>query len=108
VESAILRVTHIYRREDGRWRLVHRHADKTLRSDTSLPQQGSLCRLRSRGPRARPDRPRVLSILSRERQRSTPMNTNKGATTTTTASGELVIHKITSASTRGLRQNPVS
>jgi hypothetical protein len=52
VESAILRVTHIYRREDGRWRLVHRHADKTLRSDTSLPQQGSLCRLRSRGPRA--------------------------------------------------------
>jgi ketosteroid isomerase-like protein len=22
-----LRVTHVYRREDGRWRLVHRHAD---------------------------------------------------------------------------------
>jgi ketosteroid isomerase-like protein len=22
-----LRVTHVYRREDGRWRIVHRHAD---------------------------------------------------------------------------------
>src|SRR5512133_1258074 len=29
VESAIIRVTHIYRREDGDWRLVHRHADNS-------------------------------------------------------------------------------
>jgi ketosteroid isomerase-like protein len=29
VEPANLRVTHIYRREDGDWRLVHRHADNS-------------------------------------------------------------------------------
>lgn len=27
VESLTLRVTHIYRRENGDWKLVHRHAD---------------------------------------------------------------------------------
>jgi len=27
VRSAVLRVTHIYRREDGEWRIVHRHGD---------------------------------------------------------------------------------
>ena len=26
-ESATLRVTHIYRREDGEWKIVHRHGD---------------------------------------------------------------------------------
>jgi ketosteroid isomerase-like protein len=26
--SHTLRVTHVYRREDGRWRIVHRHGDK--------------------------------------------------------------------------------
>src|SRR5437867_3058196 len=26
-----LRVTHVCRREDGRWRLVHRHADEQMR-----------------------------------------------------------------------------
>jgi ketosteroid isomerase-like protein len=23
-----LRVTHVYRREDGQWRIVHRHGDR--------------------------------------------------------------------------------
>lgn len=27
IESATLRVTHIYRREDGEWKIVHRHGD---------------------------------------------------------------------------------
>ena len=27
VQATTLRVTHIYRREDGEWRTVHRHAD---------------------------------------------------------------------------------
>lgn len=27
VQSAVLRVTHIFRREDGQWRIVHRHGD---------------------------------------------------------------------------------
>jgi ketosteroid isomerase-like protein len=28
VRPATLRVTHIYRREDGEWRIVHRHGDR--------------------------------------------------------------------------------
>jgi ketosteroid isomerase-like protein len=28
VQAAVLRVTHVYRREDGRWRIVHRHGDR--------------------------------------------------------------------------------
>jgi ketosteroid isomerase-like protein len=27
VEPVLVRVTHIYRREDGEWKVVHRHAD---------------------------------------------------------------------------------
>ena len=27
VEPVLVRVTHIYRREDGAWQIVHRHAD---------------------------------------------------------------------------------
>jgi ketosteroid isomerase-like protein len=27
VEPITLRVTHVYRREDGEWKIVHRHAD---------------------------------------------------------------------------------
>lgn len=34
-----LRVTHLFRREDGRWRLVHRHADAVT---TVLPPTGLL------------------------------------------------------------------
>lgn len=34
-----LRVTHVYRREDGRWRIVHRHADFPPGADTdALPR----------------------------------------------------------------------
>lgn len=31
-----LRVTHVYRREDGRWRIVHRHADVPPAEDGSI------------------------------------------------------------------------
>jgi ketosteroid isomerase-like protein len=31
-----LRVTHVYRREDGRWRIVHRHADLPPGADTDV------------------------------------------------------------------------
>lgn len=34
-----LRVTHVYRREDGRWRIVHRHADVPPGAETdALPR----------------------------------------------------------------------
>ena len=34
-----LRVTHVYRREEGRWRIVHRHADFPPGADTdALPR----------------------------------------------------------------------
>jgi ketosteroid isomerase-like protein len=40
VEPITLRVTHLYRREDGEWKIVHRHADvpptgQPLRADAS-------------------------------------------------------------------------
>lgn len=31
-----LRATHVYRREDGRWRIVHRHADSEPADSTRL------------------------------------------------------------------------
>ena len=31
-----LRVTHVYRREDGRWCIVHRHADYPPEADTEV------------------------------------------------------------------------
>ena len=31
-----LRVTHVYRREDGEWKIVHRHAD-SIRNDQRPP-----------------------------------------------------------------------
>jgi len=36
VENATLRVTHIYRRENGEWKIVHRHGD-ALPFDQSPP-----------------------------------------------------------------------
>ncbi len=40
-----LRVTHVYRRENGEWKIVHRHAD-TLTTDQTAPAEA---------PTAQPD-----------------------------------------------------
>lgn len=33
----VLRVTHIYRREDGEWKVVHRHGDELAEGQDRLP-----------------------------------------------------------------------
>jgi len=38
VEPSTQRVTHIYRRENGEWKIVHRHGD-VLPVDQSLPKE---------------------------------------------------------------------
>ncbi len=40
MEPYTLRVTHAYRRENGEWKIVHRHADR-LPIDQSLPTESS-------------------------------------------------------------------
>ena len=35
-----LRSTHVYRREDGHWKIVHRHAD-TAPGDTATTSEGA-------------------------------------------------------------------
>lgn len=40
LEPYTLRVTHVYRREHGEWKIVHRHADR-LPSDQSQPTEAS-------------------------------------------------------------------
>jgi ketosteroid isomerase-like protein len=40
VEPYTLRVTHVYRREDGQWKIVHRHGDAPP-VDQSLPGEAS-------------------------------------------------------------------
>jgi ketosteroid isomerase-like protein len=39
VEPITVRVTHIYRREDGEWKIVHRHADNPARDPRSTEEQ---------------------------------------------------------------------
>ena len=34
-----VRVTHIYRREDGEWKIVHRHGDSAPADDSPLGAQ---------------------------------------------------------------------
>ncbi len=41
VEPATLRVTHIYRRENGEWKIVHRHGD-VLPIDQSPPNEAPI------------------------------------------------------------------
>ena len=36
-QEMTLRVTHVYRKEDGRWRLLHRHAELLTPVDDTLP-----------------------------------------------------------------------
>ena len=36
-QGMTLRVTHIYRKEDGRWTLLHRHAEMLMPVDETLP-----------------------------------------------------------------------
>jgi ketosteroid isomerase-like protein len=40
LEPYTLRVTHVYRRENGEWKIVHRHGDR-LPIDQSLPTEAS-------------------------------------------------------------------
>ena len=32
----VIRVTHVYRREEGQWKIVHRHGDASFMSEPSL------------------------------------------------------------------------
>ena len=38
VEPITVRVTHVYRREDGEWKIVHRHADNPARNPRSAAE----------------------------------------------------------------------
>jgi ketosteroid isomerase-like protein len=37
-EEAVLRVTHAYRREEGTWKIVHRHADSQRAAEAVRPK----------------------------------------------------------------------
>ena len=41
VEGMALRVTHVYRKEDGSWKLLHRHAERLTPVDQTLPKRAS-------------------------------------------------------------------
>ena len=36
-QSKVLRVTHVYRRENGEWKIVHRHGDELVEPPRSAP-----------------------------------------------------------------------
>jgi ketosteroid isomerase-like protein len=41
MEPYVLRVTHAYRREDGEWKIVHRHADSVTAGQGPLAEPGN-------------------------------------------------------------------
>jgi ketosteroid isomerase-like protein len=41
VEPITVRVTHVYRREDGKWRIVHRHGDVAPMDESPAPEPSS-------------------------------------------------------------------
>jgi ketosteroid isomerase-like protein len=41
VEPITVRVTHVYRREDGEWRIVHRHGDLAPIDESPAPEPSS-------------------------------------------------------------------
>jgi ketosteroid isomerase-like protein len=40
VEPITVRVTHVYRREDGEWKIVHRHGDLARADESPPPEAG--------------------------------------------------------------------
>lgn len=57
------RVTHIYRRANGVWCIVHRHADPRCREDDSHGSPGIDIRVILRPPRAtRPDGSAIWAV----------------------------------------------
>jgi quercetin dioxygenase-like cupin family protein/ketosteroid isomerase-like protein len=44
VEPITVRVTHVYRREDGEWKIVHRHGDNPAADPRDEPQRPSILR----------------------------------------------------------------
>jgi len=58
----VLRVTQVYRREDGEWKVVHRHGDRDPRRPDPHPQPSPSPRAR----RADTGRASVVSVIARK------------------------------------------